>query len=260
MASKDRKQPSKQERQQRQAAARAAEQNRKQRRGVAYAVSLGIVGILVVFGVMGQGLRGNKKENVTTDTTSPIGQVSCPRTDGESPRQLFFEKEPPRCIDATRTYIAKFDTSAGKFEAELYPSRAFRAVNNFVFLARFHFYDGLPFHRVSKDTFIQSGDPVAPGITGPGYVFADDGLPASNNSYQPGALLFAHEKSNDNGSQFLIISGPGGQTLNPTFPLFGQVTKGLDVVMRVNAGAGQQVGTPAVKYVIRTIEIEVKKD
>jgi cyclophilin family peptidyl-prolyl cis-trans isomerase len=139
--------------------------------------------------------------------------------------------------------------------AEIYPGRAYNAANNFIFLARYHFYDGLPFHRVLKDTFIQTGDPVAPGITGPGYEFPDDGLPASSSQYVRGALLFAHEAADANGSQFLIISGPGGVGLNPSFPLFGQIKKGLSVLDRINAGAGTNANTPALRYSVKEITV-----
>ena len=256
-----RKQISKQERAVRQQKAREAERARKQRRGLTYALSVAVVVILGVFGVLGGNLRNKKNDTKTpTSVAQSNGEVTCPNADGSSPLQRFFAKEPPRCIDATRQYRATINTTAGKIVVELYPDKAFRAVNNFIFLARYHFYDQLPFHRVSKDIFIQTGDPIAPGITGPGYVFKDDGLPASAAEYTPGALLFAHEAANQNGSQFLIVSGPGGTTLNPTFPLFGRVLEGMDVVARINAGAGENVAAPAKKYQITNVDVEVVKD
>jgi cyclophilin family peptidyl-prolyl cis-trans isomerase len=248
---------SKQERQVRQAQARQAQVERKRRRGFLYAVTIGIVGILFAFGILGQNLKGKGNSSETTPTTS-LGQVNCPKADGSSPRQLVFDHAPGRCIDATRVYVATIKTTAGTMRAELYPARAFNAVNNFVFLARWHFYDGLPFHRVLKDTFAQTGDPVAPGITGPGYEFKDDGLPNSGSQYVLGAMLYAHEAANRNGSQLLFIVGPGGATLNPTFPLFGQVTKGMDVLDRINRGAGQNASTPAARYNVISIDVSIK--
>lgn len=249
---------SKQERQVRQAQARRAQSDHKRRRGFLYAVTIGIVGLLFSFGVLGQNLRG-KPDKAKNTTTTQLGQVSCPRADGSSPRQLVFDHAPGRCIDATRTYEAVIRTTAGSLTAELYPDKAFNAVNNFVFLARWHFYDGLPFHRVLKDTFAQTGDPVAPGITGPGYEFRDDGLPASGTDYVPGSLLYAHEAANKNGSQFLFILGPGGATLNPTFPLFGKVTKGMDVLDRINLGAADDgSATPKARYNIISIDVSTK--
>ncbi len=250
---------SKQERQVRQKQARQAQLDHKRRRGFLYAVSMGIVGVLVVFGVTTGNFKG-KGNTKAKSTTTVFAQVSCPRADGSSPRQLVFAHAPGRCIDATKVYDAVIKTTAGTLKARLYPSQAFNAVNNFVFLARWHFYDGLPFHRVLKDTFAQTGDPVAPGITGPGYEFKDDGLPASASEYIKGAILYAHQAANQNGSQILIVLGPGGETLPPTFPLFGQVTDGMDVLDRINRGAGENTGSPAARYNVISIDVTVHED
>ncbi len=258
-AKRTRKQLSKQERVQRQNAARQAELDRKRRRSFTYFAAIGVAAILFTFGVLGQNIKGNKKNTQTTVTTQ-VGQVVCPNADGSSKRQTLFDHEPPRCVDSTAVYQATIKTTAGTMVADLYPGRAFKAVNNFVFLANYHFYDGLPFHRVLKDSFAQTGDPINPGVTGPGYEFADDGLPSSSSAYVKGAILFAHDRANANGSQLLFIVGPGGQTLNPTFPLFGQVKQGLDVLDRLNRGANpQDIGTPSARYSIISIDI-VKKD
>ncbi len=238
----------------RQSQARQAGLDRKRRRGFIYVVTIAIVVILFGFGVLGQNLRGSGDKDSTTPTTD-FSQVSCPKADGSSPRQLVFARAPGRCIDATRVYEAVIKTTAGTLKAELHPAKAFNAVNNFVFLARWHFYDGLPFHRVLKDTFAQTGDPVAPGITGPGYEFADDGLPARATEYIKGAILYAHQAANQNGSQVLLILGPGAATLAPTFPLFGQVTLGMDVLDRINRGAGPEAATPSARYNVISIDV-----
>lgn len=258
-AKRTRKQMSKQERVQRQNAAREAERLRKQRKSIFAAVSIGIVGILVVFGIVGTNPKNRKALNQTTVPTQP-GEIACPKADGSSKRQTLFDAEPGRCVDSTVIYEATIKTTAGTMVVELYPARAFRAVNNFVFLARYHFYDGLPFHRVLKDAFAQTGDPLNPGVTGPGYEFKDDGLPSSSSAYVKGALLFAHDRANANGSQLLFIVGPNGQTLNPTFPLFGQVKQGLDVLDRINRGANpQDIANPSARYSIIGVDV-VEKD
>lgn len=247
---------SKQERKVRQSQARQAELERKRRRGLGYAVTIAIVVILFGFGVLGGNLRGKGNQPTTTPSTE-FGQVACPKADGSSPRQLIFSHAPGRCIDGTRVYDAVIKTTAGTMTAELYPGRAFNAVNNFVFLARYHFYDGLPFHRVLKDTFAQTGDPVAPGVTGPGYEFSDDGLPASSTFYVPGSMLFAHQGQNQNGSQILVVTGSQGVTLPPTFPLFGQVTKGMAALDRINRGAGLSTDAPNARYTIISIDVTI---
>ena len=227
--------PSRQERHQIQREARQAQATRRQRKGLTYIASIGLVAILFVFGFLGQNLRNDEGEGDTGPTRT--GQARCPKPDGTSEQEVFFRAAPPRCIDAAKVYVATIKTSAGTIEAEIYPAKAFNAANNFIFLARYHFYDGLPIHRVLKDTYAQTGDPVAPNVSGPGYVFPDDGLPSSGSQYIKGALVFAHEAKDLNGSQWLMILGPGGQTLNPTFPLFGQVKKGFDVLDKINAAA-----------------------
>jgi cyclophilin family peptidyl-prolyl cis-trans isomerase len=248
---------SKQERQALQREARVANATRKQRRGLTYVASLSLVAILFVFGVLGQNLRNDDDDS--TPTTVVQGQAGCPKADGSSKRQVYFNAAPRRCIDAARTYVAEVKTTAGNMTVEIYPSRAFNAANNFIFLARYHFYDGLPFHRVLTNSFIQTGDPVAPGVTGPGYEFPDDGLPASSSLYVKGALLFAHEAADANGSQVLFITGDGGRELNPTFPLFGQVKKGFATLDKINAGAGPDVNVPALRYAVISIDVTEKR-
>jgi cyclophilin family peptidyl-prolyl cis-trans isomerase len=255
-------QPSKQERAALQQAARQAKQAKRQRKGLWYGVSIALVAILFTFGVLGQNLTNNKKKKTPDTETTAVnvpGRPTCPKPDGSSKRQLIFDSAPGPCVDKRKTYRAVIETTAGNITADIYPSHAYNAANNFIFLARYHFYDGLPFHRVFKDTFIQTGDPVAPGITSAGYEFPDDGLPASSSQYIKGALLFAHEAADANGSQFLIISGSGGTTLNPTFPLFGQVKKGMKVIDKINAGAGTNVNTPTLRYAIKSIEVTEHK-
>ncbi|HVV37637.1 MAG TPA: peptidylprolyl isomerase [Acidimicrobiales bacterium] len=253
--------PSKQERAALQSAARQANQNRKQRRGLGYAVAIALVAILFTFGVLGQNLNGRGKKSTATTTPDQniAGKPPCPKLDGSSKRQLIFDTAPGPCVDKNKVYDAVIQTTAGTLTVEIYPARAYNAANNFIFLALYHFYDGLPFHRVLRDTFVQTGDPVAPGITSAGYEFPDDGLPASSSQYVKGAMLFAHEAADANGSQILIISGPGGASLNPTFPLFGQVKKGFGVLDKINAGASNNVNMPTLRYSIVTVEVHEHK-
>jgi len=162
------------------------------------------------------------------------------------------------CIDPARTYQARFTTTAGTFEAVLDAHRSPLAVNNFVFLARYHFYDDLPFYKVETNYYAQSGDPVGEAVTGPGYLFPDDPLPGKGE-YKVGSLLMAHDRANANGSQFIVLLGPKGAALGPVFPLFGQVTaKGVDALRAINAGGdatGSRDAPPRVVQSIRTVEI-----
>ena len=104
-------------------------------------------------------------------------------------RTTTFDSAPPMCIDAGKTYTATFDTTAGSFTVKLDPKTAPIATNNFVFLARNHYYDGVTFHRIIPGFVIQGGDANGnpPGTGTPGYSFADE-LPSSASVYQPGLL------------------------------------------------------------------------
>lgn len=254
-----RNQPSKQERAALQAAARNAEQERKSRKGLRYVVAIFVVAILFTFGVLGQNLGGKGKKSDVPTVTTQEGAPKCPPAKGSSEVVTYFKAAPGACVDKDKIYDARIETTAGNMTVEIYPGRAYNAANNFIFLARYHFYDGLPFHRVLKDAFAQTGDPVAPGVTGPGYEFPDDGLPASSTQYVKGAILFAHESADSNGSQILFITGPGGTSLNPTFPLFGQVKKGFDVLDRINAAATTNTNMPSIRYAIKSIDVTEHK-
>lgn len=154
------------------------------------------------------------------------GDTPCPAIDGSETRAASFEKAPPTCIDATRSYTAVVTTNKGVFTIVLDPIKAPLAVNSFVTLARYHFFDGTTCHRAILDFVVQCGDPTATGSGGPGYAFADE-LPSAGE-YKIGSIAMANSGPNTNGSQFFIITGADGTTLPPNYTLFGQVTDGLD--------------------------------
>jgi peptidyl-prolyl cis-trans isomerase B (cyclophilin B) len=106
-------------------------------------------------------------------------------------------------------------------------------VNNFVFLARDGFYDGVAFHRVVDDFVIQGGDPEGSGRGGPGYSFDDEPV---QGEYIPGAVAMANSGPNTNGSQFFICTVDGRHKLTKSYNLFGQVVKGMEVVTSVRQG------------------------
>jgi len=170
------------------------------------------------------------------------GDTRCPEANGSSARTTTFAKPPPLCITATKTYVAEIQTNKGLVTVALDAQAATKTVNNFVVLARYHFFDGIPFHRIIPGFVIQGGDPkLAPGAIGagdPGYKFEDE-LPKAGQ-YKVGSLAMANSGANTNGSQFFIITGPQGVQLPPSYSLFGQVTGGLEVIQAIEA-----VGTPS---------------
>jgi len=165
-----------------------------------------------------------------------------------------FDAPPPMCIDPEKTYIATMDTSLGSLTIALYPDMAPLTVNNFVVLARYHYYDGLIFHRIINGFMCQGGCPEGSGRGGPGYRFADE-LPAPG-AYELGSLAMANAGPNTNGSQFFIVSGASGMSLPPSYSLFGKVVGGLEIV----TGEMQSVRTasgdrPVEDVVINSITI-----
>jgi cyclophilin family peptidyl-prolyl cis-trans isomerase len=144
-----------------------------------------------------------------------------------------FKKAPKVTIDPKKTYTATMVTSCGTIELQLFAKDAPITVNNFVFLAKQHFYDGLTFHRIVKDFVIQGGDPKGDGSGSAGYTFKDE----LNNDlkYEVGTLAMANSGKNTNGSQFFIVAGQQGTTLPKNYTIFGKVTKGQDVVTTIDS-------------------------
>ncbi len=175
-----------------------------------------------------------------------------PNADGSSEQRQKFDSVPPMIIDKNKSYTATMETSKGTMEIVLDALNAPLTVNNFVYLARFHYYDGIVFHRVIPGFVLQGGDPTGTGAGGPGYRFEDE-LPKPGR-YELGSLAMANAGPNTNGSQFFVISGPDGVRLPPLYALFGKVVKGLDVVEAIN-NIGTPSGRPREDVVINSVTI-----
>jgi cyclophilin family peptidyl-prolyl cis-trans isomerase len=178
--------------------------------------------------------------------------VECPPPDGSAPKRQSFDAVPPMCLDLSKRYAAEMITSKGSMVFALDAIRAPRTVNNFVVLARYHFYEGIVFHRIIPGFVAQGGDPKGNGTGGPGYDFEDE-LPQAGR-YQLGSLAMANAGPNTNGSQFFVISGPAGMRLPPSYSLFGQLTNGQDVLSAIDA-VGTESGTPRERVTIEQVLI-----
>lgn len=141
---------------------------------------------------------------------------------------------PSMQIDPAKAYTATISTNKGDIVIQLFPEFAPNTVNNFVFLAKEGFYDGLLFHRVISNFMVQGGDPTGTGRGGPGYRFADEfaGNPLTHGT---GALSMANAGPNTNGSQFFITHAPQPH-LNRKHTVFGQVKTGQDVLDAIRQG------------------------
>ncbi len=126
----------------------------------------------------------------------------------------------------------RIKTVKGDIEFELYGNDAPKAASNFVFLTSEGFYDGLTFHRREEGFVIQGGDPEGTGAGGPGYQFEDEEV---TKNYDKGIVAMANAGPNTNGSQFFIILADN-DTLPKQYTIFGKVTKGLDVVDKIQVG------------------------
>lgn len=178
-----------------------------------------------------------------------------PALDGSAPVTKKFASMPPMGIDPAKRYSATLETTIGTLVIALDAAAAPLTVNNFVYLAAHHYYDGVIFHRIIKNFMCQGGDPEGSGRGGPGYKFGDE-LPKPGK-YQIGSVAMANAGPNTNGSQFFIISGPSGVSLPPLYSLFGQVVKGLEVVEALQNVATRSGDRPVEDVVIKSVTITV---
>jgi cyclophilin family peptidyl-prolyl cis-trans isomerase/protein-disulfide isomerase len=138
-----------------------------------------------------------------------------------------FDACPPLTIKAGQQVLATLHTTQGDIAIELWPNQAPMAVNNFLFLAREGWYDGVPFHRVIPEFVAQTGDPSGTGMGGPGYTFLDE-IGAETVFDRAGLVGMAHASADANGSQFFITYAPL-PSLDGNYTLFGQVVSGMEV-------------------------------
>jgi cyclophilin family peptidyl-prolyl cis-trans isomerase len=171
-----------------------------------------------------------------------------------------YSKPPEMKIDKSKEYTATLDTTKGKIKIKLFDDDAPVTVNNFIFLARDHFYDGVKFHRIIKDFMVQTGDPLGNGRGGPGYKFKDE-LPPKR-PYAPGIVAMANAGPNTNGSQFFICTGDQVKSLDPAYTQFGEVVEGMDVVKAIAAtpveAQGGEMSKPKEEIKINSVTIEEK--
>lgn len=174
----------------------------------------GVIAALIIIGIIWLILPG-RGSNVVETPADSIEQ---------------YNAYPPMTIDVNKKYFATFKLAkGGEFKIQLFPDKAPKTVNNFVFLAREKFYDGTTFHRVIEDFMAQGGDPEGTGGGGPGYQFEYE--PNDLKFDKPGVVAMANRgaRTPTNGSQFFItfVSYP---SLDGGYTIFGQVIEGMDVV------------------------------
>tara|TARA_B100000945_G_C20427196_1_gene621253 strand:- start:4916 stop:5593 length:678 start_codon:yes stop_codon:yes gene_type:complete len=145
--------------------------------------------------------------------------------------QQQWSKPPEMTINLQKQYTAVIETELGNITLRLFSSESPVTVNNFVFLAKQGYYDGVTFHRVIHNFMVQGGDPTGSGSGGPGYMFEDE----VNNGLafdKPGLLAMANAGPNTNGSQFFITHVPTPH-LNNNHTIFGEVIEGMETVFAI---------------------------
>ncbi|MCW2276741.1 peptidylprolyl isomerase [Heliophilum fasciatum] len=199
---------------------------------------------------------------------APAAPKNTPAPNTASPndtasRNNKYTSAPAMTIDPAKSYTAYVQTNKGNFTIKLLAAEAPTTVNNFVFLARDGFFNGIRFHRIMKNFMIQTGDPLGNGTGGPGYTFKDE-LPPKI-AYAPGVVAMANRGPNTNGSQFFICNGDNARNLNktPNYTVFGQVTEGMDTVLKISdtpvqAGPTGESSKPTENVIIENITIEEK--
>jgi cyclophilin family peptidyl-prolyl cis-trans isomerase len=139
-----------------------------------------------------------------------------------------FSACPPNTVNPLKQYIVTMQTSKGVVTIQLYPDKAPLAVNNFVFLARSGWYNGITFYRVLPGDRVMSGDPSETGLGNPGYLFETESA-AGLSFNKAGMLAMDNDGPGTNGSRFFITLGPN-PSLDGQYTIIGQVLTGLEVL------------------------------
>ena len=169
-----------------------------------------------------------------------------------------WTSSPSMRLDIAKQYVATVETDRGAIQVDLLAREAPNTVNNFVFLSREGFYDGVPFHRIIRDFMVQTGDPSGTGRGGPGYRIIDE--PVTLN-YDRGAVAMANSGvPNTGASQFFIVQG-ANVFLPKTYTIFGKVSAGLDVLDAIasipdSASPQGELSVPQEIVKIKRVKIE----
>lgn len=193
------------------------------------------------------------------------GETPCPATDGSEERVASFTQAPPMCLTDGEALEAVVETTAGSFTIALDSAASPATVNNWVVLARYKFFDGLPFHRLLPDQYAQTGSGGEPtwGAGGPGYDLGEGELPAEPAPYAAGDVAMAKGESVSGSQWFVVVTDAAAANLDlqPVYPRFGRVTEGLDVVAAMSAkgdpnpGPDGSDGNPTELIVVTSVTI-----
>jgi cyclophilin family peptidyl-prolyl cis-trans isomerase len=190
-------------------------------------------------------------EQLTTPTT-------CPPEDGSAPRVTSFAGPPPMCIDTTRFYEAIVSTTAGDMTIQLNPEQAPNAVNNFVVLSLYHFYDGQPFTTIvpRQSASVEAIFDNPAGVSSPGYTLPSE-VPPQGQIFVPGSVAMIPEPGAPNdgyGGAFLVATFEMAPGIPQTVTQFGIMLDGQDVLKALEK-ASSQSGEPTELITITGVRI-----
>jgi cyclophilin family peptidyl-prolyl cis-trans isomerase len=244
---------------------------------VVLALVLPLVGSIIIeaFGADDSSVSSTADVEDLTDTTSasvapPVevtvpepgatitGATPCPAEDGSSERTTSFAEPPPMCIDPEKQYRAIVHTSEGDLTYLLHAESAPQNVNNFVVLARYHFYDGVPFYRIEPRKMLltgdATGDPVV-GEGGPGYTIPDE-IPEVGVIYPAGTMAMWTDAPDQNGSRFLIAgAGDEAAEIPSSYTPIGLMLDGTEALNNIQFLGDVITGNPIGEVTIESIEI-----
>jgi cyclophilin family peptidyl-prolyl cis-trans isomerase len=189
-------------------------------------------------------------------TTEPVATVSdeCATVEAPEARTPDPAEAPSQPLDDSKSYTLTFDTSCGSFTITLDPELAPKTTASLVALAQAGYFDDTIFHRVVPGFVIQGGDPTQSGGGGPGYSTVD--VPPSDAAYTQGVVAMAKaavEAPGTSGSQFFVVTGEDAG-LPPEYAIVGEVTDGMDTVLRIDAlGVGD--GPPSQPVVVSSVTV-----
>jgi cyclophilin family peptidyl-prolyl cis-trans isomerase len=190
------------------------------------------------------------------------GSTPCPKANGTSPRITTFKSPPPNCLDPGKKYAATFVTTEGNIVVDLDTTKTPMTANNFVVLARYHYYDGTSMFRTDTSIdIIQGGSPHTQDASdpGPGYTIKDEG---KGFKYTLGDLTMARTSApNSAGSQYFFCAGPQCSNLNSqgTYVTFGHTVSGqavLEKILALNVNTSSGLGgAPSRLVLVKTVNI-----
>jgi cyclophilin family peptidyl-prolyl cis-trans isomerase len=263
--------------------ARAAAQQREaalsRRRRRVVAIVAAVLLLAVVAGSLGARSRddGDRNANATTSSSTtastappledlpipPPGEklttpTTCPAEDGSATRVTTFAGPPPMCIDPAMFYEATISTTKGDLVVQLNPEQAVNAVNNFVVLSRYHYYDGQPFTTIisRQSASVEGIFDNPPGVTSPGYTLPEE-VPDQGQVFFPGSIAMIPEPGAPNdgyGGAFLLATFELAPGIPQTVTQFGIMLDGQDVLIALEKAASRS-GVPTELITINSIAV-----